>query len=180
MTFQSQASPAAQTGTAVVPPWYRQFWPWFLIALLLSSVTFSLTYLAVSIRYFDGSVSEDYYKDGLAINMQLEKQQHARQLGLAAELRIDATTGDVQIKLEGEQRPETLHLRLLFPTAGDRDIEVRLGHARDGHYRGTLDHRLRYRWYLQLQPVAGNDADWRLTGEADFPTATPISLTPGL
>lgn len=167
-----------------VPPWYKQFWPWFLIALLLSSVTFSMVYLAFSIRYFDGSVPDDYYKEGLAINVQLEKQQRAEALGLAAELRIDATTGDVVVTLDGDERPERLDLALKFPTDGARDRALVLTHTRAGHYVGTLDRNLRYRWYLQLQPHAegasGQQPEWRLTGEAEFPRETSVRLTPGL
>lgn len=174
----SSISPTSQSRS--IPPWYRQFWPWFLITLLLSSVTFSLIYLTLSIRYFDGSVPEDYYREGLAINAQLKKQQHAAALGLAAELRLDATTGDVMVRLAGEERPETLHLRLIFPSDGDRDRELLLRHTRDNHYVGMLDRNLRYRRYLQLQPEAGNDAAWRLTGEATFPLDTSVHLTPGL
>ncbi|MBY5924640.1 MULTISPECIES: FixH family protein [unclassified Halomonas] len=167
-----------------VPPWYKQFWPWFLIALLLSSVTFSMVYLALSIRYFDGSVPDDYYKEGLAINVQLEKQQRAEALGLAADLRIDATTGDVVVQLLGDERPERLQLELKFPTDGDRDRLLTLSHTRNGQYVGTLERNLRYRWYLQLQPWiddgSGDDAAWRLTGEAEFPRDGTIHLTPGL
>ncbi|NOR18755.1 MAG: hypothetical protein GQ538_01535 [Xanthomonadales bacterium] len=39
-----------QTGSIQEPPWYRQFWPWFIIALPASAVIASLItfYLAVS------------------------------------------------------------------------------------------------------------------------------------
>jgi len=163
-----------------IPPWYKQFWPWFLIALLASSVAFSLTYLAFSIRLYDGTVEQDYYKEGLAINQQLAKQEHAQQLGLAATLRADPHTGDIIVDLEGERRPERLNLALIFPTESARDRELTLEHVHEGRYVTTIDEPLRYRWYLHLQPTPGNDAEWRLTGEAHFPTDSPIALAPGI
>ncbi|MDN3523463.1 FixH family protein [Halomonas ramblicola] len=163
-----------------VTPWYKQFWPWFLIGLLLSSVAFSLTYLAFSIRYFDGSVGGDYYERGLAINEQLAKQEHAQELGLSASLRVDARTGDVVVDLAGERQPKQLHLALIFPTDSDFDRELVLDQVRGGRYVTTIDEPLRHRWYLQLQPEAGEAAEWRLTGEARFPSDDETALVPGL
>ncbi|WP_332107660.1 FixH family protein [Billgrantia diversa] len=162
------------------PPWYKQFWPWFMIGLLFSSVAFSLIYLTLSIRFFDGSVKGDYYKEGLAINEQIAKQQHAQSLGLAATLRADPRTGDVVVDLQGEERPEQLHLALIFPTDGNRDRELTLRHVRQGRYVAMVDEPLRYRWYLQLQPSEGSAAEWRLTGEARFPDDAAVALTPGI
>ncbi len=163
-----------------IPPWYKQFWPWFLIGLLASSIIFSLTYLTLSIRYYDGSVGGDYYKQGLAINEQLAKQKHAQTLGLEAVMRADALTGDIVVDLEGKRRPERLHLALIFPTDSHRDRSLTLEHVREGRYVGMLEEPLNYRWYLQLQPTEGQDAEWRLTGEATFPSDDEIALVPGL
>ncbi len=163
-----------------IPPWYKQFWPWFLIGLLLWSFAMGTTFLVVSIRSFDGMVQEDYYKHGRAINMVLAKQQLAAELGLEAELVVDDLSGDVAVTLEGEDRPEALLLELIFPTEDDRDHTMLLHHQRDGHYVGQLERQLQHRWYLHLQPVGQEAAEWRLTGEARFPEGGPIMLTPGL
>ncbi|MDR5866632.1 FixH family protein [Halomonas koreensis] len=163
-----------------IPPWYKQFWPWFLIGLLGSSVTFSLVYLAFSLHYYDGTVAQDYYKEGLAINEQIAKQEQAQALGLAATLRADPATGDLVVDLAGEQHPERLVLKLIFPTESARDRTLELEHVRAGRYVTMLEEPLRYRWYLHLQPAEGQQADWRLTGEARFPTEDEIALVPGI
>ncbi|MBB3142934.1 FixH family protein [Halomonas organivorans] len=163
-----------------IPPWYKQFWPWFLIGLLGSSVAFSLVYLTLSIHYFDGTVAEDYYKEGLAINQQIAKQERAQALGLSATLRADPTTGDIVVDLAGDDHPERLILKLIFPTESHRDRELTLEHVRAGRYVTMLDEPLRYRWYLHLQPDDGPEAAWRLTGEARFPTGDEITLVPGI
>ncbi|MCH4564061.1 FixH family protein [Halomonas sp. EGI 63088] len=161
-----------------VPPWYKQFWPWFLIGLLLSAITVSTTFAVLSVRSFDGMVQEDYYEHGRAINMVLAKQQRAADLGLEARLRIDPLTSDVVLDLGGDTRPERLVLKLIFPTAADRDQELVLEHVREGRYLAQAPDNLRYRWYLQLQP-AGEGPEWRLVGEARFPDEGSIALTPG-
>lgn len=50
------------TDTVEQPPWYRQFWPWFLIALPLSAVIASgvTVYLAVSAP--DPIIKNDRYE----------------------------------------------------------------------------------------------------------------------
>ncbi|MFY0991316.1 FixH family protein [Halomonas sp. C05BenzN] len=161
------------------PPWYKQFWPWFLIGLLMLSISVSSTFAFLAIRSADGMVQEDYYEHGRAINMVLAKQQRAADLGLSARLRLDPLTSDVVLDLEGSERhPERLDFELIFPTQDDRDIELTLEHVRGGRYLGQAPDNLHYRWYLQLQPT-GDSPEWRLVGEATFPDEGEIVLTPG-
>ncbi|KGE77473.1 hypothetical protein CVH10_04390 [Halomonas sp. ND22Bw] len=162
-----------------IAPWYKQFWPWFMIGLLGASVSFSLVYLALSIHYFDGTVAEDYYKEGLAINEQIAKQEQARTLGLSAALNADPATGDLVVDLTGESRPERLTLKLIFPTESERDRRLTLEHVRAGRYVTMLETPLRHRWYLHLEPGDGSEPAWRLTGEARFPAQAEIVLAPG-
>lgn len=160
-----------------IPPWYKQFWPWFLLGLLLSSVLVSTTFLVLSIKSYDGMVQEDYYEHGRAINMEFAKQQHAAELGLEAHLQVDPLTGDIIVDLKGDDRPEQLLLNLIFPTQDDRDQSFTLEHVRDGRYVGQLDKRLEYRWYVQLLP-SRQQPEWHLDGEVRFPLDVPVSLTP--
>lgn len=160
------------------PPWYRQFWPWFLLGLLLSSMLVSTGFAIIATRSFDGMVvQEDYYEHGKAINTRLAKDERARALGLAATLAIDPVTGDVVLDLTGEARPERLVLALIFPTQDDRDARVVLTHRRDGRYVGQLETRLRHRWYLALTPE--DSAEWRLRGEITLPSDAAVALSPG-
>ena len=93
---------------------------------------------------------------------------------------FDSRTGDVVVDLEGDSRPESLALALVFPTDSDFDRALTLKHVHEGRYVTTLEEPLRYRWYLQLQPETGEQAEWRLTGEISFPSDAPVTLKPGL
>ncbi|MBF8221784.1 FixH family protein [Halomonas sp. 328] len=162
-----------------VSPWYKQFWPWFLLIILGASMISSTTFLVLSIRTADGMVQEDYYEHGRSINMVVAKQQRAAELGLEGQLQVDRLSGDVTLDLAGESQPEALVLRLIFPTQDGRDQELTLHHQRDGRYVGQAPSQLQYRWYLQLQPAV-EPPEWRLLGEARFPEDGAIVLTPNL
>ncbi|RDB43487.1 hypothetical protein DU490_07050 [Halomonas sp. DQ26W] len=160
-------------------PWYKQFWPWFLLGLLFTSIFGSSTLAVMAVRTADGLVQQDYYEHGRAINMVLAKQQRAHELDLAADLRIDPITSDIIVQLEGGERPERLYLTLIFPTVGGRDQDIVLEHVRDGRYLGQAPDNLRYRWYMQLHPSEIEPA-WRLVGEGSFPSEDEFDLTPGI
>jgi hypothetical protein len=165
-----------------VPPWYRQFWPWFLIALPASVVVAGFYTLFLAIKYSDTLVSDNYYKDGLAINQVLSQDVRAQEMGLSAEITFHEETGDTQ-SVEGlvtaalsgaVDKPEMLTLQLQHPTDATADMDVVLMAVGDGSYRGRLPVAPRYRFYLRLLPGLVNDSEqeksleWRLNGELDF------------
>jgi hypothetical protein len=49
-------------------PWYKQFWPWFLIVLPGSVVIASLFTVYLAFHYADTVINETYYKDDVEIN----------------------------------------------------------------------------------------------------------------
>ena len=53
-------------------PWYRQFWPWFIIALPTVVVIASLLTVYIAVSHPDPLVDGDYYRHGLTINERLD------------------------------------------------------------------------------------------------------------
>jgi hypothetical protein len=149
-------------------PWYRQFWPWFLIGLPACAVVASLYTLYIAQRGSDDLVVDDYYRDGLAINRQLEKRDYAIQAGISARLALRER--DIAVTLDGPVGARELRLRLSHPLESDRDFEVTLLQATADTYRARLPEAPAPRWHWVLD--AGPDSPWRLDGaltSADFP-----------
>jgi hypothetical protein len=82
-------------------PWYRQFWPWFIIALPATAVVAGLITLYIATVNRDTLVRDDYYKEGLALNQDLARSRRAADLGITAELAYDPGTGDVVLTTTG-------------------------------------------------------------------------------
>lgn len=57
----------------MVKPWYKQFWPWFLIILPLTVVIWTVVTVIVFANNSVSLVTEDYYKKGKGINIDLTK-----------------------------------------------------------------------------------------------------------
>ncbi|MFA5494132.1 MAG: FixH family protein [Porticoccaceae bacterium] len=159
-------------------PWYRQFWPWFIIALPASVVVAGLITVFIAFRHADTVVVDDYYREGLAINQRLAQDELAAELGVAAEIDFDTLTGEVLVVLSGEgELPQTLELMLLHPVDAGRDQTLALSRIAADRYRGDLDNVPASRYYLRLAPAG--EPSWRLNGELDFRAAKRIRLAPG-
>ena len=168
--------------------WYRQFWPWFLIALPGSVVVASFFMLYLAIKHADTLVSDNYYRDGLAINQVLFQDVRARELGLSAQLNFDLAQGVLAIELSrtsnvSQEQGDYLTLQLLHPTDFKADRTITLQTAGDGRYRGSLPNLPPHRFYLRLFPGRTTEekgsklAEWRLNGELDFGEATRVVLS---
>ena len=151
-----------------IPPWYKQFWPWFLISILVFAVVIGLGLLYVSLLNPDSMVRDNYYKEGRAINMHLGRDHRARELDLTAQFSVDDLTGDVSLQLEGnlEQLPPRLLLEIMSPTHAERDRSVELTQISGNHYTGQLERGIQGRHYIDLSdPALPGEDGWRLTGE---------------
>ena len=163
-----------------IKPWYRQFWPWFLILLPGSVVVAGFTTLYIAVIGADTLVVDNYFKEGLAINQSLEQDKVASRLSLRATVRWDKFTGEILVDVEGElddpafAQNRGLALRLLHPTDSRSDRTLPLDRIAPGHYRANLDELLRYRYYLRLVPQPLEN--WRLNGEITFAADSAVLL----
>ncbi|MEP5568344.1 MAG: FixH family protein [Halioglobus sp.] len=151
-------------------PWYRQFWPWFLILLPASVVVAGISTVIIANWGADDLVVDEYYKDGLAINRKLEKKEQATALGISADIRVSGT--DIVVLTSGDIEAAQLLLQLSHPLESDRDFNVILIQSTPGEYRGRLASEIAPRWHWAL--IFEGDPAWRLDGSvtlADFPAS---------
>lgn len=142
-------------------PWYRQFWPWFLITIPLASVIGSVFMIGLAIQTHDGRVRDYYRSDGRSVRQDLARDQVALERGLRARLEVDAETGGVRVDLGGSllDYPPHLQLLVIHPTRANRDLDLVLRHLRGGRYVGALESAALGRRSLQLTDPA---EEWRL------------------
>lgn len=163
---------------AHAPPWYRQFWPWFLIALPATAVIASIATLVIAACDPDGLVVDDYYKQGLAINETLERSRQAQALGLSGLVRVDAaarrlvlTLNDAPVNSDGKD----FELRLIHPTRPRLDRTLKLSHDSGAQWSAALDAIAPGRWHVQLESSTGN---WRIAGRLALPEQQQALLRP--
>jgi hypothetical protein len=146
------------------PPWYRQFWPWFLFGLPGVVVVAGLTTWWIAATNADYLVADDYYREGLAVNREMKKEAIARQLGMSAELEISASM--IRVKLSGRSQPAALQLFLSHPFDANKDKQLRLAQVHEGIYESNWVTDSERRWLWRLEPLALPAAEhWRVDGE---------------
>lgn len=158
-------------------PWYRQFWPWFIISIPATAVVASMFLIKTAVQTADGLVSDDYYKEGLAINQDLSKARFAQAMQLKAQLFLDQDTRELRAKLSGKLKdlPNQLRLQLIHPTIKGRDQDMNLLGIGDGTYTGRLPELDLASWRLSLAP---ENAEWKLSGRTRFPQSSRATLEP--
>ena len=155
-------------------PWFKQFWPWFLISIPFITICYCALMIYMAITTENSLVSDNYYKDGLAINQSLSMDKRAKELSLSAELKA-FESARVSLKLNGDltDTPSFLTLKLLHPTIDGRDVEVKLLPEPGNIYSAILEKPLQGRWHID---IIAQDATWRLKGEGIFPSENALIL----
>ncbi len=156
-------------------PWYKQPWPWFILAILGTSVVLGTTMLVIATRNPPSLVSDNYYEVGKGINTSLERENLAKQLGMQASLQVDDASGQVELELAGQSRPQQVVLSLLSPTQPEKDRRVVLQPQADGHYRGQLPDPVSGRRFVELIGQEQGQ-DWRLFEEETLDKGSVIRL----
>ncbi|MBC3908997.1 MULTISPECIES: FixH family protein [Undibacterium] len=163
--------------------WYRE--PWLLLVAggpaFVVCASIYTGYIAM--HGADKVVAEDYYKQGLMINKDIQRDAKARELQLNAYINADLTNSKVRLQLSGKGNlPETIQLSLANAAKGSNSVSevirrLPLKQTAPGHYEGEL----------KLMPKVGEDTvklfhiklettDWRLTGDWFDPGQKPVQL----
>ncbi len=149
--------------------WYRQGWPWFLIALPASAVFGGIATLILAIQSPNALVVDDYYKEGLAINQQLHRQTAARDMDLNALLRSDGKQLSLELSAGVPVTDDSVTLQFIHVTRAELDREVVMQRQADGRYLAKLPRLVKGSWNLHLQ---GGGDNWeirsRLTLDGPF------------
>jgi hypothetical protein len=154
-------------------PWYREPWPWLLMSGPAAVIVAGAYTTLLAYRSSDGLVADDYYKQGLAINKTLKREERARLLDLKASAAFDLSGGRVRVVLAGAQQPPWMLLLLTHPTRAGMDRRIELRHVGDGNYAGAADAAdLAGRWNTVLET-----AEWRMAGIWNEPLRAGLTLS---
>jgi hypothetical protein len=155
--------------------WYRERWPWLLIAGPALVVVASLASAWLAIASDDGLVAQDYYKQGLLINRKLRAAGSDEAARLGATVTLHAN-GEVRAHLVGlppapAEAPAHLRLTLAHPGHTGPQAIVALTRVADGEYVGEFSEPAVGRLVVTLESDS-----WRLPTTTVRDGVVPIEL----
>jgi hypothetical protein len=159
-------------------PWYREPWPWLLMAGPAAVVLAGFATLWIAVASSDGLVADDYYKQGLAINQTLKREAMAAQHGYRAGAQFADDGRRISVRLDAEPGttlPAILQMKIVHPTRAGRDGLVMLRQTAAGRYEGVGPALTEGRWMLILQD---QQSTWRLDGAMVAPFQGTVELSP--
>lgn len=155
--------------------WYKQFWPWFLIVLPVTSMIVSLNMLRFAINSEDSLVVDEYYKQGKAINLNLQKIEMAKNLNLKAQLLVNDNSVELHF-IDGElDSAVALDLIFYHSTQEHKDMSLTLIKDANDTYRALFDADLTGKWQVSLQP---HDEQWKIQQTISLPQQQSITFIP--
>lgn len=140
-------------------PWYREPWVWLLVSGPAAVIVAGAVTVWLAFASADGLVAEDYYRQGLAINKRLAREEEARRLGITAA--ITFISKKINVKLDGAA-PEALFVQLAHATRAGHDQRLRLVPVAPGAYEAPLEALPRGRWRVIVEDPRGA---WRIAKE---------------
>lgn len=184
-------------------PWYRYGWPWFLISIPFVSVCLGSVMLYLAFNANNSLVVDDYYKEGKAYNLRIERDRLASLLGVTAlvtqsseGLILDLSqqtplglpqslVADAEAARQAYSLPDSLRLRWIHVTQEARDGDTTLQFIGANRYIAqgvSLPLQGKFRLHVEPAPAGEGkpvsmDGDWRLTSALvgfDSPAAITI------
>lgn len=121
-------------------PWYRQFWPWFILAILGWGVFSATTVLVLAVRNPPQLMTGDYARLGKALVDTHVRADRAEALGLIGNLELIDNAWTLRVTSSDPGAPgQQLLLMAQHPTDAARDRQVLLERDPNGAFTGTAE-----------------------------------------
>ncbi len=155
-------------------PWYKDRWPWILMAGPAVVIVAGVITLWYAVTSNDGLVTDDYYKQGLTVNQRLHRDHLAGDMGLHADVMRSGLNVRMLLGAEKDaQLPQSIVLKLAHPTRAGQDQLVQMTEEARGFFNGKLSGDIAGRWLVSIEDPAGQ---WRLQGEWLVDSEDPLRL----
>jgi hypothetical protein len=150
--------------------WYREPWPWLLMAGPAIVVVAATMTAFVAFRGADGLVADDYYKQGLSINRAIARDAAARKLGVHASVQFESAR--VRARLDSDGRlPDRVRLTLVHGALASADRTMVLARNADGEYEAPASALPPGRWTIVLETP-----EWRLEAPVDLRKGASVEV----
>ena len=155
MSKQQLSSASPQLTTR----WQQEPLAWLVFGLPAVVVVASFVTLGIALNSADGLVVDDYYKQGLAINKVLLRQDYATAASLTflPALSVDSDLSLHFVAHAGFSYPDQLDVQVTHATRSDIDRQLQLRHGGNGVYVGHLEPLEAGPWYIDA-----STAQWRV------------------
>lgn len=161
-------------------PWYKQFWPWFLMCMPFSVVILMIITLMVADRFGDNPmVVDNYYKKGKGINAEVEKVKVAQQRGIAFDFTHNEQAFTLTYASGKPDQLTALKVNFYHSTLAEKDFTVQVTANANGEFVGefpaALQDQLAGNWTITITPF---DNSWRLSQKLSLPSYRVLRLNP--
>ena len=121
-----------QSNSTKPAPWYKHRWPWILMSGPAAVVVAGFYTFYLAKTHADEMVTDDYYKEGKYINMQIERDEAAAQRHIQAQVLFNNDGTAAKIFISGDfDKNVPMQLLLLHPAkkAYDQTVPLKASNA---------------------------------------------------
>lgn len=154
-------------------PWYKEYLLWLVIILPVSAVVAGISTVIIAYQNKDDLVVDDYYKQGLAINRNLDEINQAQKLKLDAKLVFLGNTIKASVKSQQIIKGD-LQLDVIHPTQKIKDHHFTLINSGNNEFRAHNPFVISGSRYLRLSSIQGQ---WILKIRHNVTPDHPIELS---
>jgi len=148
------------TKVTAIKAWYKEPYVWLIIAFPLAAVIGGIATIILAIQSDSGMVVDDYYKQGLEINLTLDRDRAAADYGLKASLQYAKDNKQIRLIIGAANNfnyPDKLNVSFLNASRDGLDRQQTLTRSGQATYLGPNPELGKGKWHIIIE-----SDDWRL------------------
>lgn len=167
--------------SAIVAPWYKQPWLWFILSPILAAMTVAFVVLlpnAIKQQQIDPPLDREFVRDGRGYAVDESMTIKAKELGLYGELMIDMETGQIVLNMQGDITDDLKELELHIKVGANQQLDhvVKLRRIETlNQFNGSLVSPITARSTFM---IVSPQEEWKMLKDARPPFSNVIAFKP--